>query len=272
MAERLYGRQVFLDIGPEDGPFKRFEDLRISGRIRKTLGGDPNSAEIDVYNIAPDSIAAAQQSGAIVRLFAGYSVPRLVFTGSINPEGVSVKKQGPDRVLSIEAKDGGRRYRLARINKTFDRGTDLGEVFSELASATGLPLGAVDVPQGAQLTQGVTLTGRVSDALDTLARSLDADISFQDRALQILPRGGFSQDEAILVTSEPRGRNLIGSPAPGSEGLEIRALLDGRFLPGQRISLESERYSGLYRIRQLEHALDSGWDQSFYSDLICKEV
>jgi len=272
MTEQNYNRQVFLDVGVPGGSFRRFEDLRVSARVRKGLEGEPNNAEIDVYNTNEDSISAAQEDGAIVRLFAGYGVPRLIFEGSINRGGAVMKKQGPDRVLSIDAKDGGRQFRQARINETFDRGTDLAEVFDVLADATELPLGAIEIPQGAQLTQGVTLTGRVSDALDRLARSLDVSISVQDQFLQVIPRGGFGPEQAILVSSADGTKNLIGSPSPGSDGLEVRAILDGRFLPGQRISLDSERFNGVYRVISLEHVLDSGWDQSFYSDLVCREV
>jgi len=272
MSEESYGRQVFLDVGVPGSPFRRFEDLRVSARVRKGLESEPNSAQIDVYNVNEDSVAVAQDTGAIVRLFAGYGVPRLIFEGSINRDGAVMKKQGPDRVLSIDAKDGGRIYRQARINKTFDRGTDLQEVFEALAEETGLPLGAVELPDSAQLTQGVTLTGKVSDELDRLARSLDASISSQDQLLQVLPRGGFAPDEAILVSSQEGSKNLIGSPAPGDRGIDVRALLDGRFLPGKRISLDSERFDGVYRVISLEHVLDSGWDESFYSDLVCREV
>ena len=272
MPEKNYMRQIFLDVGVPGSSFRRFADLRISARVRKGLEGEPNSAEIDVYNTSEDSVAATQEDGAIVRLFAGYGTPRLIFEGSINRGGATMTKRGPDRLLSIQAKDGGREFRQARINRTFDRGTTLREVFDALADETGLPLGAVEIPEAAQLTQGVTLAGRVSDELDRLARSLDVSISVQDQLIQVVPRDGFAPDQAIRVTSEPNGKNLIGSPAPGGDGLEVRALLDGRFLPGHRIALDSERFDGVYRVLSLEHVLDSGWDQSFYSDLVCREV
>lgn len=272
MSEQLYGRTVYIDIGVPDEQFRRFEDLRISARVRKGLEDEPNNAEIDVFNPAEDSIASAQDEDAIVRVFAGYSIARLLFTGSINEGGTVVEKDGADRVMTIEAKDGGKELRQARINKTFDRGTDFEEVLDAIADEIDLPLGAVDVPDGAQLTQGVTLAGPVRGELRRLARSLDADISIQDRRLQVLPSDGMAPDEAIRVSSEAPRRNLIGEPRPGDDGLEVRALLDGRFLPGQRISLESRRYSGLYKIQTVEHNLDAGWDQAFYSDLICQEV
>lgn len=272
MVERLYNRQVFLEIGVEGGEFRRWEDLRISARVQKGRTSSPNSAEIDVYNLSRDSVAAAQQDGAIARLFAGYSVPRLIFAGAINPGGASRAKLGPDRVLSIEAQDGGARFRRARINKSFDRGTSLVSIFDELADATGAPLGAIEIPGDATISEGVTLVGDVSNELDRLARSLDLDWSYQDQALQILPKGQGAPDEAILVSSAPDRRNLVGEPAPGSEGLEVRALLDGRFIPGRRVKIESSRFDGLYRIIGVEHVLDSGWDNAFYSELVLREI
>lgn len=272
MSERLYGRQVIAEIGVPGQNFRRWEGLRISARVRLGLESSPNSAEIDIYNLTRDSISRAQEKGAAIRLFAGYSTPRLIFAGPINRGGAVMTKQGPDRILSIEAKDGGIAYQAARINKTFDRGMSLQNVFDALAEETGLPLGAVEIPDGAQLTQGVTLTGRVSDALDRLATMTSAEWSIQQGELQFLPRGQTTPDQAVLVSSAPGSRNLIGSPAPGNDGLEVRALLDGRLKPGRRIKLKSDQFEGVYRIRQVEHALDSGWDQPFYSDLILRET
>ena len=272
MAEELYDRTVYCEIGVPGEQFRRFEDLRISARVRKGSESEPNSAEIDIFNVSADSISSAQDEGAIVRLFAGYSTPRLAFTGSINPGGATQSKDGTDRLLEIEAKDGGRAFRSARINKTFDRGTRLTEVLDEINGEVGLPDGAIEVPEGAELTQGVTLTGPIKDVLPRLNRSLNVEISIQDRTLQVLPPDGVAPDEAILVSSSPPNRNLIGEPRPTDDGLEVTAYLDGRFLPGQRIRLESRRFEGLYRIVSLEHSLDSGWDQAFYSELTCREV
>lgn len=268
----LYGRQVALEIGVAGEDFRRWEGLRVAARVKKTPKSSPNAAEIEVYNLSADSIAEAQRDGAIVRLFAGYDVHRLIFAGSINRDGATLKKQGPDRVLSIEAKDGGREYTRKRVNRTYDKGTKISKIVEDLAADTALPQAVIEVDEDAQLTQGVTLTGRISDALDRLAESTAGEWSIQDGELQFLPRGGYTSDQAILVSSAPGSRNLIGSPAPGKDGLEVTALLDGRYLPGRRIRLEAADYQGIYRVRSLEHSLDSGWDQAYYSEMVCKEV
>lgn len=272
MVERLYNRQVFVEVGVPGNDFRRWEDLRVAARIQKGRTSSPNTGEIDIFNLSKESVSHVQQDGAIVRLFAGYEIPRQVFLGEINPDGVALKKQGVDRVLSIEAQDGGGKFRTSRINKSFNRGTSLSEIFDELAGATGAPLGAISIPKDAQISEGVTLAGDVSAELDRFARSLDLDWSYQDGALQVLPRGEGAPDEAILVSSAPDRRNLIGEPAPGKDGLEVRSLLDGRHIPGRRVKIESEEYEGIYKILGVEHVLDSGWDQAFYSDLILREI
>jgi len=272
MSERLYGRKVIVEIGVPGQQFRRWEGLRVAARVRLGIESSPNAADIQIYNLSKDSIAVAQEPGAAVRLFAGYSTPRLIFAGPINRGGAVMSKQGPDRVLGIEAQDGGDRYRAARINKTFDRGMSFQDIFDALAEEVGLPLGVVEIPAGAQLTQSITLAGRASDELDRLALMAGADWSIQQGSLQFIPRGKDAPDQAVLVSSDPAVRNLIGSPSPGNNGMDVRALLDGRFLPGRRIKLESDDFDGVYRIRQIEHALDSGWDQPFYSDLVIREA
>lgn len=268
----LYGRKVAVEIGVPGEDFKRWEGLRVSARVKKTRDSSPNTAEIEVYNLSADSIHHAQRDGAAVRLFAGHDLERLIFVGKINQGGAILKKQGPDRVLAIEAQDGGREYTQTRVNKTFDRGTKLSEIIQYLTDKTALPAAAIEIERDAELTQGVTLTGRVSDVLDRLSKSIDAVWSIQDGEVQFLPRGGHTSDQAVLVSSAEGSKNLIGSPAPTNNGLEVTALLDGRFLPGRRIRLQSEMYDGIYRVISLEHVYDSGWDNAFYTVMVCKEV
>lgn len=269
MTERLFGRTVIAEIGVE-GQIRRWDGLQINGNVKKERRTSANTADIEIYNLSKDSIVAAKSSGAVLRLYAGYSIPRLLFTGTINPGGAVLEKQGPDRILRVSAKDGGYEYLRARVNKTFKRGVTWREVFDELAAVTGLPLGTVRVPPG-RTRRPIVLEGSVEDVMQRLADSTRSEVSIVNSAWQVLPIGEPAPDQAIVVSSR-RLFNLVGSPSPQDQGMKIKALLDARYNPGRRIVLESEDYEGDYRIISVDHEFDSGHGAAFFSTMFAEPL
>lgn len=265
----LFGRKVILEIGEPGGEARRWDHLRISGRVEKTPGRGPNTCVLEVYNPSAVTVALAQARGVVVRVLAGYDVPRLLFVGTVNRGGAAFERQGPDGVLTIEATDGGRRFQEAHVNESFGREMSLEQVFGVLADRLGVPLGAVRLSDDVRF-QGVTLVGPVRNALDELCDSLGVQWSVQDGALQVLADGD-DTGEAVVVVSSKNG-NLIGTPTPQDNGLEVTALLDGRLRPGRRFVLESERYNGVYRARDVMHVFDTGWDSAFHTVITAREV
>lgn len=266
----MFGRQVIVEIGEAGGVGRRFKNLRIGGRIEKSPKSGPNTAVLEIYNPAPDSIAAAQNPRAVVRVLAGHDVPRLLFVGTIIKNGARIEQAGPDRILTIEAMDGGRSYQEAHINESFSRTSTMEQVFGALAAKLGVQLGAVSPGESMQFPRGLTLAGPVRSVLDDLASSLGAEWSIQDGALQVLSDDEDTGEAVVRVSS--RTGNLIGTPKIGSDGLEITALLDGRLRPGRRLVIESKQFEGVYRASEVQHIFDSGWDSSFHTVVVAKEV
>lgn len=266
----LFGRQVILQIGTAGNPGKSFRELRVSFRVDMTRAGTPNEAKIAIYNVNEDSISLAQQPGAIIRLLAGYDVPRLIFRGSPVANGVKLTKQGPDRVMSIEAQDGGRELAGARLNVSFSTPTTLRQVFDEVARQLGLPTGTIRLKEDAiSYPNGITLTGPVRDVLDRLALSTGSHAFVRDGVLYFLEADGSTPEVAIEFSTE-RG-NLIGSPTPKDKGVEVTALLEPSIRPGRPFVLRSRRYDGVYIARDVTFVGDSGWDQAFYTIVTGRE-
>lgn len=266
----MFGRKVIVEIGEAGGVARRFTNLRIAGRVDKSPKSGPNTATLEIYNPSPDSIAAAQTPRAVVRVLAGHDVPRLLFVGTVIKNGARIEQAGPDRILTVEAMDGGRSYQAAHINESFSRTSTIEQVFGSLAEKLGVQLGAVELGEGVQFPRGLTLTGPARTVLADLATSIGAEWSIQDGALQVLSDSADTGEAVVLVSS--RTGNLIGSPKVGSEGLEITALLDGRLRPGRRLVIESKMFKGVYRAREVQHVFDSGWDSSFHTTVVAKEV
>jgi len=264
---RIFGRRVVLQLGTTTTGGREIRDLRVAFHVRMSDDSTPNKAKIEVYNTGPWALAAMQDPAAVVRLLVGYDsdggVPRLVFQGEPIPGGVKFTRSGPDSILSIEAQDGGRAYTTSRVAESYGTATTSGQLFAALADALGLPLGNVDaVVSTVSFPYGLALVGRAADQLDRVASISRARWGIRDGALHVWAIGG-STGETAVVFSAGAG-NLIGSPAPTDDGVEVTALLAPTLRPGKPFRVVSEQITGDYVATDVEFRGDSGWSTEFY--------
>ena len=209
---------------------------------------------------------------AVVRLYAGYDVPLQIFRGSPVKDGVREKQAGRDRMLEIEAQDGGRQLKTTRVNLSFSTQTTLRQAWEAVTAALGMPMGTVILGSQAdlQLTQGVMLHGPARDVLDRLADSMGLIWYVSDGALQVLSATDDFGTAAIVFSST--SGNLIGSPAPKDDGIEMTGLLAPGMRPGQPFRIQgTERHDGDYVAQQVAFELDSGFEQDFYVNIIGRQ-
>ncbi len=256
----LLGREIELQLGPPDPRNGRsYRDIRIDFKVEHTDRADPSSAVIEIYNVADESVAMAEDPASVVRLLAGYDEPRLVFTGNPVKDGVRLERRGPDRILKIEAQDGARAYQLAHL--TISRA---GEVSARtLIDAAAAELG---LPSEIELGEARTLrdyafAGPARQILDDLTKTTGSEWSIVDDVLVVRPIGSPLFDRAIEFSAD-RG-NLVGSPVPTNEGVELVGLLEPTLRPRRRFVVKSERVSGVFRATDVIFE-GSQWTQPFY--------
>ena len=245
----LFGRRARLQLGLPGTTGKEFlcggpGEFRLTFDAKMSATGDPNTATIEVYNLAAATVALAQDPECEVRLLVGYDTPTLVFVGNPIADGVRLDRRGPDRVLHIEAADGGRSYGEARCSISMATPTTAQQVFDEVIRQTGLALGVTRVPSYT-FQSGYVFQGQASDALAKLAASCGATTYTRDGALVFIEAGGDTGEQAVVFSGS--AGNLIGSPTPKDGGkIEVKALLAPTIRPGKVFSVESEDYNGLY--------------------------
>jgi len=267
MASRLFGRRVVLQLGTANATGKQYDELRVQFGVTMTDSSDPNTAKLQVYGLAASTVATMQASDAVVRLLVGYQsqggVPRLLFQGNPITGGVRLERRGPDRVLSIEAQDGGREYTTAHVSESYATGTTSGQLFAALADRLGVPLGNVDAIVGdVAFPRGLAAVGRVSDQLGRLAAMSGARWQIRDGTLQVWPVGGSTGEQAVVFSSS--AGNLIGSPTVTDEGVEITGLLAPTLRPGKPFRVEALDLQGDYVATSVEFKGDSGFATDFY--------
>lgn len=265
----LFGRQVWVEIGPEGGPGVRHTGLRVSFKVEHKASKAVSTAEISVYNPAPSTIAALRVPGSAIRVLAGYDVPRVMFQGPPVKDGIEYKTEGADRILKVDAADGVRAYVGTLINTSFTTPTTFGQVLALVLAQTLWFRGFIDPAiEAVALPHGIVLTGRPAEIMDRLAAAAQpagADWFVRDHALYLVPRGQATPEAAPLI-SGVQG-NLIGSPTPTKKGTKVRALLDASMRPGRSFVLQSLLVSGTFVCRDVSFEGDSGWDGAFYMTL-----
>lgn len=222
--------------------------MRITFKIKKKLKKEPNTGEIEVYNLNQDRRSSLQQKGVKVRLEAGYKDTGFTqyFAGDVRTVD-HIRKDG-DWVTTLRLGDGERAWNYARVSESFAPGTLKGDVLRAVGKALGVEAGNLE-KQAARLSgafdQGFTAFGSTARSMELLVTSLGLNWSIQDGQIQIL-----KLDEVLDLPVEEitPDTGLVGSPemgTPTKKGgpalVQFTALLRPT-KPGAKVKLSSERY------------------------------
>lgn len=284
----VLGRRVTLALGQAGADGLAYTALRVAFRVEasRTGQGSPATAAIRLYNPSDAALLALAGPLPTVTLAAGHasaldptgasSVPRSIFRGDVTEYHIG--HEGPDRVLEIEAEDGGRAWATGRIDVSFATPTTLSAVVAAIAAQLGIPVGVVALVPDYALPSGGTFSGPARDVLDRIARTGGAAWSIVDGVLHVAPAGAPLPGMAPLLSAEHGTLLLARRRRKG--GLEIRALLDAAIRPGSSVVLAPSPPSplapgsgiegGVYVADDVRHVGDSGWDAPYYTEAILR--
>lgn len=171
--------------------------LRVAFSIERDVKRIPNNAELEVWGLAQTTRdRLAKLTSVPVRIEAGYLGGEIgtIFLGDLR--AAHTRREGPDLITRVSAGDGTKQVRVAKLTKTFPKGTKLGSVITELGKALGVKPGNLSAFSGAKLANGsdrlarsLTIHGAVYDELERLCRSCGLEWSVQDSELQIREQG-----------------------------------------------------------------------------------
>lgn len=309
---RLYLRRVIVEIIPQAGSIVRVDGLRIKFKVEKTNEGNPNKCEIIIYNLSDKTISLLQTKLTKVILYAGYqssfpkntphtiaSNPEVgqqniqtdttiepIFKGDItktvnkkskkekkDPYSTKESKEGADTLTHIELHDGDNAFRNSRFSKGYPPGTSNKVIFQDIAAQAGVPVASLDGIPDFIYANGITFQGLIRDHLFKLCDKNNLDWSFQEETLQVVPKESTTKDQPVLLNSTS---GLIGIPMRTSRGCEFRALLQGGFKIGRKVTINEQKFTvgglakstpanGNYKIVKVIHNGDN-WAGDFFSE------
>lgn len=218
----LFDRLVSLIVGKSGGKGRELAGLRISFSIEKSTAKTPNKCVCKVWNLSPDTRAAVEVIGNVLILKAGYKDDigaKTIFIGDVT-RALTVR-EGADWVTELELQDGFSEFRDSKVSLSFGKGATVKQVVENLASKFGLPVRTLpeDLAQK-QYAAGFSFVGRVRDGMEKACQHLGLSWSIQNREIQIIKRGGFFKQRAILLSPDS---GLVGSPARESKTMTEKA-------------------------------------------------
>lgn len=262
MSQQLYDRKIELLIGKPGKQGILYKDLRISFSVEKSSSSVPNKSEVKIYNISRLRRALTEEKGNVIALRAGYgNSVETIFSGDVARSITEL--DGPDWVTTFEMGDGEKAYRAGKIDQSFSKGTSIKDVFTSMISSLGLGSGDLSGITSDSLIGPLSLSGPVKTHLDDLSERSGAEWSIQNGSVQVIPKGGTTKNEAILLSAET---GLIGIPKKKDDGVEVISLLQGKINPGSKIVIKSNVINGNFRVEKVKHAGDN-FGQEFYSTM-----
>ena len=260
-----YGRIVKVLVGEPGEEGRTISSVRDDGlpgvsidfSIDHARTKQPGRCSLKLYNVSDETAEAFESLTSLVRVELGYQDDGtfVAFTGNPTPGGVFFKKSGADRVLNVEAQDGGRHYRIGFVTVSFSEQTSAQEAFDEVIDQVGYPVGKTDLDTALPLVRGWVYSGSAEGALDDIAGHTGRDWFVRDGAIYMLDPRSDTGEQAVIF-SVANG-NLLGSPSAvivnDTRSVEVHGLPVAGMKAGKVFKVESDRYTGFYTASEVSY-------------------
>lgn len=286
---QLFGRRLLCSVSFNDPTGTFSESMRLSTdpvqrRIKfdstKSWKQEPNTCEIQVYNLSPDQRAQLSLAKTpTIKLAAGYGGDENL-TQIFYGQAIYLKHEIPansgDIITTISTTDGGEQKQKSRIHVAFGPGTSTSQVLRRVVQQMGIKPGNLDRVvkdldagiKASLYSAGVTISGNAGEELGHICRSCGYDYSIQDGQLQML-KIGTAADNFEVVLNENSG--LVGTPTISNKGVVSGTCLIFKagsgldLVPGRRVRIESSFLKGSFILAKTDMKGDN-FGEDWYCD------
>lgn len=271
--------------------------MRIRFRVSQADVDAPNTCQIRVWNLKPDTARRIQKEFDTVVLQAGYEGNEaIIFQGTIK-QVTRGRESAIDSFVDIYGADGDLAFNFAVVNQAIAAGASLtqqAKIVTDAMSPLGVSAGDVSAlaATGGVLPRGKVLFGLGRAAMGDIANTAQCSWSIQDGKVVVTRLTGYRPGEIVVLNSKT---GLVDIPEATNNGVEIQCLLNPQIRIGGRVQIDnaglnqttvreqgfprytdinffaSEDGDGIYRVLVAEHEGDTR-GQEWYTYLTCLSI
>jgi hypothetical protein len=300
MSVRQYLRKASLIIGRNDGSNNNALDLstlRFTFAIKRGDLQTPNTADVRIYNVAPNTMLAIEKEYTRLVIQAGYDGNFGVIFDGLIKQVRRGRESATDTYIDITVADGDAAYNYSMSAFALAAGSkpnDRVSAILEAMATNGVVGGYVPDLGGNPLPRGKSVFAMSRDELRNIAFNAQSSWSIQDGKLNMIPITAYQPGQIPVITA---ATGMIGLPEQTQNGIRVKCLLNPNIKIGQAIKLDNEsiqRYrfglgvtdqptnfaleqqininnDGLYYVMMAEHSGDTR-GQEWITDLICLAI
>jgi len=244
---RNWIRKIKLSIGTGKSGEIDVSGMRIRFIIYRKIIETPNSGWFRIYNLSKGTaskIADPDSLGKKVKLEAGYqdnSGP--IFEGTI-VYAVTGRESPTDTYVDVYCADSKKAINEATVEKTFDPGSTQKDhvdyIFNQFQGVEDISKGIIRGLSELKFPKNVTLYGRASDAMRTIAKSNDATWYFDMGKLYHLPVKSGDKNKPLGTVDLNVNSGLIGMPQETTEGIIVTALINPVYMLNVELKIDQK--------------------------------
>ena len=228
-------------------------EYRVKFRISQGFVGKPTTADIFVYNVAPETMAKikvpqnkkVQKEHIKVIIDAGYQEDHaIIFQGDLWWKSTG-RENETDTFLRLIASSGDRAHQYAVVNASIPRGFQQADIFKAISKSMkdfGVKEIAVPVEKTdpCKAPRGKVLYMLSERAMQNLCDTNNFFWGYTNDGIVAMPKQPTydPNTEAVVLTPET---GLIGRPKITVDGIEVQCLLDHRLKIGSMVRIENSR-------------------------------
>lgn len=261
-------RIVQIDVGLSGAIGRSWnQEFYIRGEVKRSGGRTPNSAKIEIYNLAPPSLLFLEQPLLQMTVSVGTAAPRVIFHGGIKKGGVRTKIAHPNQVTTIEAQDGGRIMQSAYFAGSYPAGTTRSQILTDALAANAIGRGHVAALPERVYQAATAYAAPLPDVLDELYSGEPVEWSLQSRIFTLLHDDQPTPGNALAIST---ATGMIGSPERTDKGVKVSTVQCGLTAPGAPFAVTSRLVNGSYKCSAVTDRFDT--EGEWQADLIGTEL
>lgn len=279
---RLFKRNAQLLIGKIGEVGRLLEGVRISFEIEMTDNRTTNTAKIDVYNLAQETIGLLEQKDASCILKIGYDDEELstLFIGNI----VEFEHDftGSDVITKISCKDGYIPLTAKKLSLSFAADSTTKQIIDKIVAELNLTKGDYSEIPSYVYKQGFSFIGSPGKALELVLSRIGYEWTIVNNVL-VISKENESNNTTIMQFLSPstglldkpkrfkdRQIRVIKTSATKKnkllDGWKIKSLIIPSIQPKSLISVESEELEGIFLVKAVKFSGDTH-DNTWYAEI-----